>query len=72
MRNDDSGASVVVSPKKQRNRLPFDKRFIGGILIVVLGRELAQYQAMSWLLYVGLAVGGALCLWAVFDALKDM
>ncbi len=54
--------------KDRKVRLPFNKGFIGGILIVVAARALET----DWLLYCGIVVGGALCVRAVFRALKDM
>jgi hypothetical protein len=62
----------VVKQSDGKTRLPFNWGFVGGILIVVLAREVAQALDVDWLLYVGLAVGGALCVRAVLLALRDL
>ena len=62
----------MVEREQRKARLPFDKWFVAGILIVVLAREVSSAMNAEWILYGGLIVGGALCLRAVFRALKDM
>jgi hypothetical protein len=63
---------MVPKDEKQKTRLPFDKGFIGGILIVMAAREVARAIEATWILYAGLIVGGVLCIRAVFRALKSM
>lgn len=62
----------MVIRKKQKTRLPFDFGFVGGILIVLLFREISRAFDVAWILYVGLAIGGALCVRAVFRFLRDL
>ena len=57
---------------EKKTRLPFDIGFIGGIVIVLVAREVAAALEASWLLYVGVVAGGWLCVRAVFKHIKDL
>lgn len=62
----------MVTPERQKTRLPWSWAFWIGIAIVYASREISIALDARWVLYVGLIVGGGLCIREVFRALRDM
>jgi len=62
----------MVTPEKKERPLPFRRNFIVGILLVFLAKFLSGQFGMDWILYAGVIVGGAICIFDVFKALKQL
>jgi hypothetical protein len=58
--------------KQNPPRLPFSWGFIGGIIIIVVMREIGLALGCDWLIYLGAIVGLAVSGRDVFRALKNM
>lgn len=58
--------------KKKPRPLPFRMGFILGILLVFIAKLFAGRFDEPWILYVGVVLGGGLCVIDIFRALKQM
>jgi hypothetical protein len=62
----------MVTPEKKERPLPFRRNFLAGILLVFLAKFVSAQVGIDWILYAGVVIGGAICVFDVFKALKRM
>ena len=62
----------MVTPVKKERPLPFRRNFLVGILLVFLAKFFSGQFDADWILYAGVVIGGVICIFDVFKALKRL